>query len=89
MAVIEHILFGLRILLILLVVGLGFVSFRAYYRNPSDRLATVFFGFAFISMAVAGSTVIGVFQDFTQIVRILGLIAYTVGFGMFYLALYR
>lgn len=89
MTVIEQILFGLRVLLILLVVGLGFVSFRAYYRNPSDQLATVFLGFAFISMAVAGSTVIGVLDTIESVVKVLGLVAYTVGFSMFYLALYR
>lgn len=83
------ILFMLRILLILLVVGLGFVSFRAYYRNPTDRLATVFLGFAFISMAAAGSTVTGVLESIGPPLKALGLIAYSVGFGMFYLALYR
>lgn len=82
-------LFVLRIFLILLVLGLGLVSFRAYYRNPTDRLATVFFGFAFISMAAAGSTVTGVLDSISPVLRALGLAAYSIGFGMFYLALYR
>ncbi len=89
MTVMKLLLFGLRLLLILLVVGLGYVSFRTYYDNPSDRLATVFLGFAFISMAVAGSTVVGAIDRLGPAIKVLGLLAYTVGFSMFYLALYR
>ena len=85
----SFLLFTLRFILIFLVVGLGFVSFRAYYRKPSDRLATVFLGFAFISMAVAGSTITGHLNSIAPALKVLGLVGYTIGFSMFYFALYR
>lgn len=78
-----------RLLLLVIAVSLGITSFWQHYTDPSERRGTVFFGFAFIAMAIAGMTMAGSFSNSHILLRIAGFGAFAGGFSLFYLALYR
>lgn len=77
-----------------LSLGITLISFQAYQKQRTQRLQYAFFGFAFISMGVAISSVITQLgSDAEPLVRIFFQVTETVpfiiGFSMIYLSLYR
>lgn len=89
MAIQDTLLVITRLLLLIVAVSLGVTSFWQHYQDPSDRRGTVFLGFAFIAMAIAGMTMAGSFSGLNTVIRIVGFGAFAGGFSLFYLALYR
>lgn len=79
----------LRFVSFALALGLTLISFQAYRRNQTDRLKTAFVGFAFISMAMALSSISVQFDFFPILFQISKVSAFIIGFSMFYLSLYR
>ncbi|WP_226011717.1 DUF7521 family protein [Halomicrobium salinisoli] len=78
-----------------LTLGITLISFQAYRKRPSERLQYAFIGFAFISMAVAVSSLVTQLSagETTAMVRtffqLAETIPYIVGFSMLYVSLYR
>ncbi|WP_225332902.1 DUF7521 family protein [Halomicrobium urmianum] len=78
-----------------LTLGITLISFQAYRKRPSERLQYAFIGFAFISMAVAVSSLVTQLSagETTELVRtffqLAETIPYIVGFSMLYVSLYR
>jgi hypothetical protein len=84
----------MRLLVFGMALGLTLISFQAYRENPTERLQFAFLGFAFISMGVAFSTIVGQLgseaDEFTLVLfRSVETVPFIVGFAMFYLSLYR
>lgn len=87
---IQHVvLFGLRLLLLGLALGLTVISYRAYAYRKTDRLQYAFVGFAFISMGVALVTLTTQLSATPTTVQILETIPFIVGFVMLYISMYR
>jgi len=85
----------LRMAVFGLTLGITLISFQAYRKRPSERLQYAFIGFAFISMAVAVSSLVTQLSagETTAMVRtffqLAETIPYIVGFSMLYVSLYR
>lgn len=83
------VLFGLRLVLLVLCLGLTLISFDAYRRHRTERLEFAFVGFAFVSMGAAMSSVGLQLGDYTVYFRVAETVPFIVGFSMLYLSLYR
>jgi hypothetical protein len=84
----------MRLLVFGMALGLTLISFQSYREQPSERLQFAFLGFAFISMGVAFSTIVGQLgseaDEMTLVLfRTVETIPFIIGFAMFYLSLYR
>ncbi|QSG04566.1 DUF7521 family protein [Halapricum desulfuricans] len=86
----------LRLGLFGLSLGLTVISFQAYRSQGTERLQYAFIGFAFISMGVAVSNVVGQIGWMTETAELVRIffqasetIPFIVGFAMLYLSLYR
>jgi len=84
----------MRLLVFGMALGLTLISFQAYREKPTERLQFAFLGFAFISMGVALSTIVGQLgseaDEFTLVLfRSAETVPFIIGFAMFYLSLYR
>ncbi|PSP27368.1 hypothetical protein BRC65_06255 [Halobacteriales archaeon QH_2_65_14] len=84
----------LRVLVFGLTLGITLISFQAYQQQKSQRLQYAFFGFSFISMGVAVSTVITQFgsdadEMLIMFFQMAETLPFIIGFSMLYLSLYR
>jgi hypothetical protein len=84
----------MRLLVFGMALGLTLISFQSYREQPSERLQFAFLGFAFISMGVALSAIVGQLgsgasDSVLTLFRIAETVPFIIGFVMFYLSLYR
>jgi len=84
----------MRLLVFGMALGLTLISFQAYRENPTERLQFAFLGFAFISMGVAVSTIVGQLgseadESTLVLFRSAETVPFLIGFAMLYLSLYR
>jgi len=88
------VLLVMRFVVFGLALAITIVSFQAYRQRRTQQLQYAFFGFAFISMGVAISSVITQLgADASQLVLVffgmVETIPFIVGFSMLYLSMYR
>ena len=84
----------MRLVVFGMALGLTLISFRSYREQQTERLQFAFLGFAFISMGVAFTTIVGqVGSDAGEttlvLFRTVETVPFIIGFTMFYLSLYR
>lgn len=85
----ELVLMGMRLIVFALALGLTLISFQAYLRKKTDRLEAAFIGFAFLSIAIAVSTMRPQDGSLLTIFQVVETIPFIIGFSMLYLSLYR
>jgi heme/copper-type cytochrome/quinol oxidase subunit 4 len=84
----------MRLVVFGLALGLTVISFQSYREQRTERLQFAFLGFAFISMGVALSAIVGQLgsgasDSVLTLFRIAETVPFVIGFVMFYLSLYR
>jgi len=84
----------MRLVVFGLALGLTLISFQAYREHRTERLQFAFLGFAFISMGVAVSVIVGQLGVEAEaatlmLLRAAETVPFIIGFSMFYLSLYR
>ena len=84
----------MRLVVFGMALGLTVISFQAYREQQSERLQFAFLGFAFISMGVALSAIVGQLgtdagETALMVLRTAETVPFIIGFAMFYLSLYR
>jgi hypothetical protein len=84
----------MRLVVFGMALGLTLISFRSYREQPTERLQFAFLGFAFISMGVAFTTIVGQLgsdagETTLVLFRTVETVPFIIGFTMFYLSLYR
>jgi hypothetical protein len=84
----------MRLVVFGMALGLTLISFQAYREKQSQQLQYAFIGFAFISMGVALTAIVGQVAPEAElttltILRTIETIPFIIGFAMIYLSLYR
>lgn len=83
-----------RLVVFGMALGLTLISFQAYRKQETERLQYAFLGFAFISMgvgltAIVGQLAGGIGGTTLTVLRTVEAVPFMIGFAMFYLSLYR
>lgn len=86
-------LLSIRLVVFGMALGLTLISFQAYREKQNQRLQYAFLGFAFISMGVALTAIVGQLSgdiDPTTLMlfRTAETVPFIIGFAMFYRSLY-
>ena len=90
----NSLLLFMRLVVFGMSLGLTVISFQAYREQQSERLQFAFLGFAFVSMGVALSAIVGQLgtdagETTLMLFRTVETVPFVIGFAMFYLSLYR
>ncbi len=87
--VLQIVLILLRMVVFGLALGMTIISFQSYRQHQTQQLEYAFIGFAFLSMGAALTNVTIQANGNVTLFRIAETIPFIIGFGMFYLSLYR